>query len=242
MKTATLTKPTADCHDVPWRQIRGWLFDLDGTLMDTDDQAVERIANRLRLLGPERATDVGRQLVMKSEIWINATVTLLDILGLDSWVFALRRRLSHQIEPTFRLIPGVKPLIDRLADRGRLAVVSTRSTRDAEAFLNQHDLSSHFECIVGQETTKRLKPHPAPIRHAVHALNLPVEACVMVGDTPVDVRAARRAGAWAVGVLCGFGEAHELEAAGAHRVVTTTADLMALIDRHQTEHRQACRA
>jgi HAD superfamily hydrolase (TIGR01509 family) len=231
MKTRTLTQPTIDKEPIPWDQIRGWCFDLDGTLMDTDDQVVERIADRLGLLGSKTARDVSRQMVMKSETWINAMVTLLDIVGLDPWVFALRRRLSRQVKPTFRLIAGIKPMLHALSKRGALAVVSTRSKEDAETFLDQHGLAPLFKLVVTQESTKRLKPHPAPIRYAAHALDLPVERCVMVGDTPVDIRSARKAGAWAVGVLCGFGEAHELELAGAHHVLKTTAGLLDLVER-----------
>jgi len=53
----------------------------------------------------------------------------------------------------------------------------------------------------------------------------------MVGDTTVDVRSARRAGAIAIGVLCGFGEREELERAGAHLIISSPADLpSALLD------------
>jgi phosphoglycolate phosphatase len=48
----------------------------------------------------------------------------------------------------------------------------------------------------------------------------------MVGDTTLDVRAGVAAGAQTVGVLCGFGEQHELERAGAHLVLDSTADLL----------------
>jgi phosphoglycolate phosphatase len=51
----------------------------------------------------------------------------------------------------------------------------------------------------------------------------------MVGDTRLDVLAARRAGAWSIGVLCGFGQRHELERAGAHVVLVETADLTTLL-------------
>jgi phosphoglycolate phosphatase len=51
----------------------------------------------------------------------------------------------------------------------------------------------------------------------------------MVGDTTVDVKAARRAGAWSAAVLCGFGERQELERAGAHVVLNSTADLQLLL-------------
>jgi len=182
-------------------EIQAWFFDLDGTLMDTDDQAVDGLAQRLRILGPSRSQRSARRLVMLSETPMNWAMTLLAMVGLDSLVFAMRRRLSHNVTPTFRLIPGVRPLIERLATLGQLAVVSTRSQHDAALFLAQHELAGHFALSATQETTKRLK----------------------------DVRAARRAGAWAVGVLCGFGEERELWRAGAHMVLGSTAELLDLV-------------
>ena len=211
---------------LPLDQIRGWFFDLDGTLMDTDDQAVERFAHRLRILGEPSAHSLARRLVMMGETPMNHALTLIDILGLDTWVFAMRHRLSRQVEPTFRLIAGVAPLIAHLTTAHKLAVVSTRTHQDALAFLEQHTLSHHFDTVVAQETTRRLKPHPQPVLYAARQLQLPPAACVMVGDTPVDMLSARRAGAWAIGVLCGFGEERELWRAGAHLVLPSTADLL----------------
>lgn len=207
-------------------EVQGWFFDLDGTLMDTDDQAVDRLAHRLRFLGQARASRIARRMVMFAETPLNTAMTLFDMIGLDPWVFALRRRLSRVVDPTFRMVPGVIPLLEHLAARGDLAVVTTRSRDDAESFLAQHDLMQHVSSLATQESTKRLKPHPEPILYTAKQLGLSPNACVMVGDTPVDILAARRAGAWAVGVLCGFGEAWELERAGAHLVLDSTADLL----------------
>ncbi len=197
--------------------------------MDTDDQAVEALAHRLRLIGQPRSRQLARRMVMLSETPMNHAMTLLDRVGFDPWIFALRRRLSRRVEPTFRLVPGVRPLIQHLATVGQLAVVSTRSQEDAVLFLKQHALSEYFHLLATQETTKRLKPHPEPVLYAAKQLGLAPAACVMVGDTPVDMRAARRAGAWAVGVLCGFGEEAELWRAGAHIVLESTADLLPLV-------------
>jgi len=197
--------------------------------MDTDDQAVEALAHRLRFVGQPRSRQLARRMVMLSETPMNHAMTLLDRVGFDLWIFALRRRLSRRVEPTFRLVPGVRPLIQHLATVGQLAVVSTRSQEDAVLFLKQHALSEYFHLLATQETTKRLKPHPEPVLYAAKQLGLPPAACVMVGDTPVDMRAARRAGAWAVGVLCGFGEEAELWRAGAHIVLESTADLLPLV-------------
>lgn len=213
--------------------VEGWFFDLDGTLMDTDDQAVEALAKRLTFVGARRAKRLARRLVMLSETPMNHMMTVLDLFGLDPWVFALRRWLNGKAKPTFRPIAGIRPVIARLSEQAELAVVSTRARADAIAFLRQHDLDRHFELIVTQETTKRLKPHPEPILYAAQQLSLSPRECVMVGDTVVDILAARRAGAWAIGVLCGFGEERELRRAGAHLVLASTADLLPLLATQQ---------
>jgi len=107
----------------------------------------------------------------------------------------------------------------------RLGVVSSRDARSVGAFLAQFGLASTMDCVVTARSSWRTKPHPAPILKAAELLGLPPQACVMVGDTVVDIHAAKRAGAQAVGVLCGFGERQELIDAGADLILDTTAAL-----------------
>ena len=222
--------------NIPFDQVRAWLFDLDGTLMDTDDQSVETLARWLGFLGAARARRLARRAVMFGEMPLNAAATALDTLGLDALAFAVGKRLHGNTRYDFRIIAGVKPLLTTLARHFPLAVVSTRSAEASRAFLAQYDLTRLFTAVVTRESTPRLKPHPAPVRFAAQALGVPVETCVMVGDTPPDIRAARRAGAWAVGVLCGFGEEEELRLAGAHLVLPSTADLLPLLSSFLTPH------
>jgi phosphoglycolate phosphatase len=159
----------------------------------------------------------------------NFLMTLFDAIGLDDNVFALgdalRRRRGLYPRPNLPLMPGVGIVLHALADRYRLAIVTTRSRRDAEAFLAQHNLAHVFDLVVTRESTRRLKPHPLPIRYATQRLGLLPHRCVMVGDTTTDVRSARAAGAWAVAVLSGFGEQDELERAGAHLVLESVAEM-----------------
>jgi len=222
---------------IPFRSIQGWLFDLDGTLMDTDDAAVASLAARLSpILGKARAVKAARRLVMASETPGNQLLALADTFGVDAWIFALLDRLKGRAQPTYRLIQGVKELLVELKGQGHaLGIVSTRSQDEAQAFLQQHDLSSLFSVCATRETTHYLKPHPEPILYAVTHLGLESQACAMVGDTPVDIRAARRAGAWAIGMLCGFGEPRELRRAGAHLILPSTGDLLKCIQQAQTE-------
>ena len=64
-----------------------------------------------------------------------------------------------------------------------------------------------------------MKPHPEPVKTAAKLLGVPAGACLMIGDTINDILAARRAGAYAIGVLSGFGERRELERAGADLIL-----------------------
>ncbi len=206
-------------------QIQAILFDLDGTLMDTDDQTVEKLARRLRQLGWPRPDRTARRLVMTAETPGNLALSLLDVVGLDEPVMSLTRPIRRRSHANFRIIAGVTEMLNRLNGDYRLAIVTTRGREDAHTFLEQHRLGERFEAVVTRESTRRLKPHPAPVLHAARLLAVPVERCVMVGDTVVDVQSARRAGAGAVAVLCGFGERGELERAGAHLVLEHTTQL-----------------
>jgi phosphoglycolate phosphatase-like HAD superfamily hydrolase len=208
------------------------LFDLDGTLIDTDDEAVAALARRLALLARlvHLAPDaLARRLVMWAETPGNALVTLFDRAGVDDNLFAIGDTLRgwRGLRPRgdLPLVPGVEPAIRALAQRYRLAIVTTRGRRDAEAFLDGHNLAHLFSAVATRESTRRVKPHPAPIHFVAERLGLPPQRCVMVGDTTVDVRSARAAGAWVAAVLSGFGTRDELKRAGAHLVLDSVAQL-----------------
>lgn len=210
--------------------IKAILFDLDGTLIDTDDEAVAKLAKRLRPFLGRRAPRLARWLLMQAETPGNALITLLDWLHLDQPLMQitdrLRRRRGAYPAHEFRLIPGVETAVLSLAQRYRIGIVTTRSRYHIDALLAQFpQLADVVETSCGLQDTRRLKPHPAPVQLAAKRLNLPVEHCLMVGDTTVDVKSARRAGAWSVGVLCGFGEEAELRRAGAHLILSSPADL-----------------
>jgi HAD superfamily hydrolase (TIGR01549 family) len=210
--------------------IDAFLFDLDGTLLDSDDEAVNSLAHRLERLGFRNSPRLARRLVMMAETPGNGLMTLLDVLRLDAPMMGftdrLRRWRGLRSAKNFLIVPGCDAMLRELVGRYRLAVVTTRGRRNAEAFLDQFDLRPLFEVVVTRESTVRLKPHPAPVRYAAAHLGLPPERCVMVGDTTVDVRSARRAGAGAVAVLCGFGRQEELERAGAHLILPSPAELI----------------
>jgi phosphoglycolate phosphatase len=213
------------------------LFDLDGTLVDTDDAAVDRLARLLRGLSfifPRRnSARFARWLIMHAESPGNAFLTLLDILGLDQALTALTNRLQRPFRrpPTdFRLISGTTDTLEHLSRRYKLALVTTRSRRHIDQFRSRHPaVARHLLEFIGRQDTIRFKPHPAPLHLAARRLNVPIARCLMVGDTAVDVQAARRAGARSVAVLSGFGFEEELVRAGADVVLGSITELREIL-------------
>ena len=214
-------------------------FDVDGTLSDTDDVFVSRFARVLRLftfLFPRRDVQkAARRLVMAIEAPANFVMGIPDILGLDgpaAWLYdRISRLIGHHPKKTFLLVEGVDVMLRELASRYPLAVVSVRDERSTRAFLEQYHLLPYFTCIATGQTCKHTKPFPDPVLWAAEKMGQPPENCLMVGDTTVDMRAGRSAGAQTVGVLCGFGEDPELRRVGADMVLYTTADLLHVLEK-----------
>jgi len=215
-------------------EIDAILFDLDGTLIETDDEAVETLSQRLRVVKwflPGRdPTRAARRILAACEVPASRVLGLLDRVGLDDDLLDVGDRLRqmrgvHTVL-NFRPVDGVGETLRDLHRRYHLAIVTTRSHREAEAFLSQQELTDLIRVVVGRDDTWRIKPHPSPVRHAAEQLGVPVERCLMVGDTTVDVKAAQAAGAWSAGVLCGFGDQGELERDGADLILKTTCDLL----------------
>jgi phosphoglycolate phosphatase len=120
-------------------------------------------------------------------------------------------------------------MLQGLSVRYQLAVVSSRDQRSTEAFLDQYGLRPLFQAVVSSVSSRRLKPHPAPILLAAARLGSAPADCLMVGDTRVDIQAGKSAGTQTAGVLCGLGLRQDLEQFGADVILQTTPDLSQLL-------------
>jgi len=209
-------------------RIKALCFDVDGTLSDTDDlytQKVLRFFPKFLFRDPDHAA---RRFVMWAEAPGNALLGLTDTIGLDDEIVALINWLSlHRKKSSkkFLLIPGVDEMLAQLKGKYPMAVVSARDEKGTMRFLEQFDLAKYFDVIVTGQSAEHTKPYPDPILFAAKQMNVKPEECLMIGDTTVDMRAGKFAGAQTVGVLCGFGEEPELRKMGADMILKTTNEI-----------------
>ncbi len=231
------TKNVLETATIQWQgMLRGQpmtavLFDLDGTLAETDEQIIEGV---LRHFGPinrffpnNDAEVYVRRWIMRMEPVAAWLLTRLDRVDLDDDAFKMMRRLRKMLgykkTDELHLVAGADATLRTLHERYQLGLVTTRDRQSTERFLQRYQLMDAFDVIITRDDVRRLKPHPEPIFKAAETLNTDPTQCVMVGDTLADIRAARAAGAASVAVLTGFGARQDLNEADV--IVNSVVDL-----------------
>jgi pyrophosphatase PpaX len=186
------------------------LFDLDGTLIDSGPIILASMRHATRaVLGREiayeelAATIGGQGLV--------AQMQALDAERVDDLLEAYRAH-NDPLHDTLEAFDEVLALLPRLRAEGRtLGIVTAKRHRTVALALERFpELDENFSVVIASEDTERHKPDPDPVLAAVDRLGADVSEAAYVGDSPFDIRAAKAAGAFAVGV--GWGGIHADEA------------------------------
>jgi HAD superfamily hydrolase (TIGR01509 family) len=187
--------------------VQGVIFDVDGTLADSVGLFYEIALEMLELAG---APPVPKERVYELMRFGDASpleklfppgypdpsATLKRIV--DSRMHEWMQRYHHETEA----IPGSLELLHELHARGLRLGIATSSGR-ALPFLDRWGVRHLFHGIVGREDVQSRKPDPEPVRKCLNHLQLEPHEVVYIGDSPIDIRAGKAAGAYTVGVLTG---------------------------------------
>jgi len=183
----------------------GYLFDMDGLLLDTERLYVElgvgvttRHGVARELAEPFFVSLVGsssQHTNAQLQAFLPAQLTVAAFF--DEWEALVERRMSGGVP----LRPTVRVALDALSARGaRMAVVtSTRGAR-ARHHLELAGLDRYFETVLGGDEVSANKPHPAPYREAAARLGLPAHRCAAFEDSDRGIASAVAAGCRAVQV------------------------------------------
>jgi HAD superfamily hydrolase (TIGR01509 family) len=212
-----------------------FLFDLDGTLVDSVYQHVLAWKEALDEEGIDLSVwRIHRRIGMSGGLFTNMLLRETGLEMSPERVERLRQlhmaayiRLRHQVRP----LPGARELLNFLTENESLWAVAT-SGRMETAKLNLETLGIDPAVIpvVTRDQVKYAKPDPDLFLAAADRLGAKIEHSVVIGDAIWDMLAARRARALGVGLLSGGYGQEELERAGAARVYEDPADLLRHID------------
>lgn len=213
------------------------LFDMDGVLVDVSRSYRAAIIAAAAAFDVEVTPDAIRQMKAAGDAnndWI-VTWRLVQEAGVKASLDAVTRAFEEVYQGTAdrhglwmeESLLAERSLLDALAQRVKLAVVTGRPRRDAERLLSQAGWAERFDAVVCMEDGPA-KPDPAPVARALARLG--VQRAWMVGDTPDDLCAARAAGVVPLGILAPGDAAPEpLFRAGAARVLPSLSSLLELL-------------
>jgi HAD superfamily hydrolase (TIGR01509 family) len=187
-----------------------YLFDVDGTLLDSAADIVGAIQDVLAAHGRAAAADfdflknsIGHHLAAPfGEIFPDYNPAQIDELIRQYRVLYLAR--GHKMT---RVYPGVPEALAALP--GRKSTATTKGTPTTRAVLEQFGLIRYFDHVQGTDGFP-YKPAPDVILTALAALGAGPEDCLMVGDSAADMEAGKRAGVKTCAVRYGYGKVEEL--------------------------------
>ncbi len=212
-------------------QVRGVVFDLDGTLVDSRRDIAEAANHALAKAGLPRLphdelesyVGDGAQLLMARAARIDVKNPKTQLMVADF----LDYYAEHPIDYT-DVMPGTLEALTALANYP-LGICTNKPRRTSVAVLRGLQLEARFKGLVAGDDLPQRKPDPAMVLEAARLLGVPATEVVMVGDGPQDVLAGRAAGAYTVGVRGGIQALERLTAAEPHMIIDTLAELPAAI-------------
>ena len=197
------------------RTIKALIFDMDGTLIDSERIHWQAWKETLAVCGMD-VPDYGdfKKYVGISDEYMaqefsDAAESELDPAGLVS----RKCRTYLELVPQISLLPGVRQTLDRWRDRCHLAIASSSPRSELVAILGHHGLEDRFDHVVGGDMVARKKPDPEIYQLVVGLFGLSPSACVAFEDSQSGVAAAKGAGLVAVAVPHAMSADHDFSEA-----------------------------
>ena len=211
-----------------------FLFDLDGTLVDSVYQHVLAWREALESLGIELAVwRIHRRIGMSGGLLVNALLRETGRQVNNEQAKKLQRfhaeayaRLAGQVRP----LPGAKDLLALLTKEEVPWAIATSGKSDFTRKSLQSLGVGPEVPIITRDQVERAKPDPDLFLAAAERLNVDIRQSVVVGDSVWDLLAAQRARTLGIGLLSGGYGQDELERAGAYRVYQDPFDLLQHVD------------
>lgn len=195
------------------KAIKAVLFDLDGTLLDTQEllrQSFRHVAREV--IGRDIPDEVLMAKVgqpLNTQMWdFTQDAAIHERLCREYRVY---NALIH--DEVIQIFPGTMDMLARLKSAGVLMGIVTSKRHDVAAKgLDCFGIADYFEFLIGCDDWHEHKPSAGPVLHGCELLGLEPEDCLYVGDSPFDIQAGSAAGCATVAVLWGMFSREVLEA------------------------------
>jgi len=188
------------------------LFDLDGTLIDSTEAILESFSVAFETHG----RTVPESELIKAQIGhpLDVMFASLGVEEAKVWDYVHAYKMHYRqisCQKTV-LLPDAKAAVELASKHARLGVVTTKTAQYSIELLEHLDLMHHFEVLIGRENVENPKPHPEPIFKALEVFPDFDGEVWMIGDTCMDMHAAKAANIEGIGLTCGYADKSALKA------------------------------
>lgn len=215
----------------PKLNVKGMLFDLDGTILDTKPAYIETAKIVFKETGQqppevEVALEIPKRIEQRQPLSDLVTIDVSEFMRVYLKTFYVVS--ASRTKP----FPQVAATLETLAHRAKLSVITMRFVPKNSVVkeLEQFHLSKYFAHVVTALDTHKPKPSPEALVKAVAAMDVQMCECVIVGDSVIDVKAGKAAGITTVAVLTGLYSRAELEKAEPNFIINDISELPEIIE------------
>lgn len=221
------------------------IFDVDGTLVDSNDQHAAAWRDAFRRFGKEIPWDkLRRHLGKGSDQYLPEFLSPGEFGAIGEQLAKLKSDIYRSgYFPQVRPFLGVRELMQRIRrDGGRNALATSAEREELEAMYQLLNIQDLVQAQTSAGDVQRSKPEPDVFAAALQQLgNPPATDVLVVGDTPYDAQAARKLGLGVIGLLCGGFTEEVLRENGCCAVYRDPADLLARYEDSPLADRRKCK-
>jgi len=214
------------------RRFDAVLFDLDGTLIDSAADIAAAV-NHVRSgmgLAPLESDVVRRYIGDGVRVLLERSLTTQDPTILDRALGRWREHYGEHCLDRTILYDGIVQVLELLSSRKvTMSVVSNKPAAFSERILRGLGVRAFFTVVVGGDTVATRKPDPAPLQWATRKMRLHSKRVLVVGDSPIDIQAAKRAGYTSCGVLWGLVDAMVIRASKPDFLAERPSDVQRIV-------------
>ena len=209
--------------------IQAVIFDLDGTVVDSNDLHVDAWREAFQQYGKHFPREQLHQQIGKGgDKYLPEFLTERELRDFGKELEQFRADLfkRNYIERV-RPFPRVKELFERIRDDGkRIALASSGNETEVEHYVKLAVIGELIESRTSKSDVAHSKPSPDVFTSALNLLHVRPQEAVVIGDTPYDVEAAKKIELPTIALLCGGFSEDELRASGAIAIYRDPADLL----------------
>ena len=213
--------------------IKGIIFDLDGTLLNTIEDLANACNYVLTTLGYKtHEVEKYKTFVGNGRYKLVERMLPEDRRDMENIEKALKLfdtyYEKHMIDMT-KPYDGIMEMLDSLINRGiNIAVVSNKPHEFTTEVVKNY-FGDRFKVVYGHKKNTKEKPDPWAVLEVIEEFNVNKDECLYIGDSEIDINTAKNAGVKSVGVEWGFRGKGELEAAGANYIVNKPEQILEIL-------------